>query len=255
MSFIDTHAHIYLDTFDSDVDQVMQRAAVNGIDTIILPNIDSKTIAPLHALHNAYPDRTIPLMGLHPTHVKENHEEELDVILQQVKKYDYKGIGEIGIDLYWDTTFQEQQTEVFKRQLQMARAMNLPVVIHARNSFNEILRIVKMKEFEGITGIFHAYTGDRNLAREITSLGFLLGIGGILTFKNSGLSEVVEEIDLEHIVLETDSPFLAPVPYRGKRNESSFLIHVAQKLAAIKKATIDEVGEITTRNAKKLFKI
>ena len=254
MQFIDTHAHIYLDAFEKDVDQVMERAAGNSIDIIILPNIDSKTIAPLHVLHDAYPDRTIPLMGLHPTHVKENFEGELKIILQQLEKYNYKGIGEIGIDLYWNTAFQEQQTEVFIRQLRVARSLNLPVVIHARNSFNEILKVVRMKEFEGLTGIFHAFTGNTDLAKDIISLGFKLGIGGILTFKNSNLEEVIHEIDLEHIVLETDSPFLAPVPFRGKRNESSYIIYIAQKLAAIKNISVSELGEITTRNAKELFK-
>ncbi len=255
MQFIDTHAHIYLDVFDNDIDLIVQRAAKNGISKIILPNIDSKTINRLHSLYDAYPEQMIPLMGLHPTHVNEDYEKELDIILQQFNTYSYKGIGEIGIDLYWDTDSLEQQIVVFRRQLEVALQSNLPVVIHARNSFNEILNIVRLKEFEGITGIFHAFTGDLPLAREITSLGFMLGIGGILTFKNSNLSEVVKEVDLEYIVLETDSPYLAPVPYRGKRNESSYLIHTAQKLAEIKRLTMDEVGEITTRNVKELFKI
>ncbi len=255
MQLIDTHAHIYLDVFNNDIDQVVQRAAKNGISKIILPNIDSKTINRLHSLYDAYPEQMIPLMGLHPTHVKKDYKKELDIILQQLHSFSYKGIGEIGIDLYWDTDSLEEQIAVFRRQLEMALQLNLPVVIHARNSFNEILNIVKKKEFEGITGIFHAFTGDLSLAREITSMGFMLGIGGILTFKNSNLSEVVKEVDLEHIVLETDSPYLAPVPYRGKRNESSYLIHTAQKLAEIKGLAVDEVGEITTCNVKELFKI
>ena len=255
MSLIDTHAHIYLDEFDNDRDQVIRRAAETGIENILLPNIDSNTIQSLHSLCDRYPDRLIPLMGLHPSHVKENYESELDKILKQIKKFPYKGIGEIGIDLYWDQTYLKQQLIVFERQLEVALSLNLPVVIHARNSFSEIMDIVKLEKFRGLTGVFHAYTGDVNLAMEISSMGFMLGIGGILTFKNSNLPEVVKAVDIGNIVLETDSPYLAPVPCRGKRNESSYLIHVAQKLAQIKGLSIGETGNITTSNAKKLFNI
>ncbi len=255
MQLIDTHAHIYLDEFDNDRDQVIRRAAENGIEKIVLPNIDSKTIHSLHLLCDRYPGQLIPLMGLHPTHVKENYKSELDKILQQIKKFPYKGIGEIGIDLYWDQTYLEQQLEVFERQLEVALSLNLPVVIHARNSFSEIMNIVKLEKFNGLKGVFHAYTGDVNLAMDIISRDFRLGIGGILTFKNSNLPEVVKAVDIGHIILETDSPYLAPVPYRAKRNESSYLIHVAEKLAQIKGLSIDEIGNITTYNAKELFNI
>ena len=255
MQLIDTHSHIYLDDFRDDIDQVLHRAFDSGVGKIILPNIDSGTIRPLHVLTDKYPERLIPLMGLHPTHVKENHKEELGSILRQLQNFPYKGIGEIGIDLYHDRRFLEQQIEVFEKQLGEAIRLNLPVVIHARDSFQEILNVVKQKKYSELTGIFHAFTGDKYLAQEITSMGFFLGIGGILTFKNSNLQEVLQVIDISQIVLETDSPYLAPVPYRGKRNESSYLIHIVRKLADIKGLTPDEAGSITSGNAVRLFKL
>ncbi len=255
MQLIDTHAHLYLDDFAEDIDLTVQRAIDKGIDKIVLPNIDSNSIDQMHSLYNNYPDHMIPLMGLHPTHVKADYKTELNAIMKQIANFPYKGIGEIGIDLYWDTTYRQQQIEVFEFQLEKALLLNLPVVIHARNSFSEILNIVKLEKFKGITGIFHAFTGDLEIAEEIISLGFMLGIGGILTYKNSNLGTVIENIGLEHMVLETDSPFLAPVPYRGKRNESVYLIHIAQKLADIKSITFDDVCVITTQNAKRVFKI
>jgi len=255
MHLIDTHSHLYLDDFTGDIDEVIQRAFHCGVERIFLPNIDSDTIVPLHKLADRYPQRLIPLMGLHPTHVKENYKTELDAIFQQLKRYAYKGIGEIGIDLYHDRSFLDEQNDVFEKQLEMALMLDIPVVIHARDSFHEILRIVKQKKFEKVTGIFHAFTGNKDLAEEITSMGFMLGIGGILTYKNSKLSEVVKAIDIENIVLESDSPYLAPVPYRGTRNECSYLIYIVQKVAEIKGLTPDEVGTITSHNAKKIFKI
>lgn len=255
MQLIDTHAHLFLDDFADDIDQVVRRSMSNGIDKIVLPNIDSKSIGPLHELSEKYPQFMVPLMGLHPTHVKDDYRSELGIILDQLEKYPYKAIGEIGIDLYWDKSFLEQQIEVFEQQLDAALLFSLPVIIHARDSFNEILNSIRKLKYKGVTGIFHAYTGTADLAREITSKGFLIGIGGILTFKNAHLSEVVNEIDIKHIVLETDSPYLAPVPYRGKRNESSYLIHIVEKLAEIKGLTIEEAGNITSQNAMKLFNI
>ncbi len=255
MNYIDTHAHLYLEQFDKDIDKVISRAKESQVGKIILPNIDSKTISRLHELADHYPDICIPLMGLHPTHVKEDYEEELNTILTQLDQYPYKGVGEIGIDLYWDKSYLRQQQLAFERQLLYALKNDLPVVIHARDSFHEILEIVKENRFSELKGIFHAFTGDIKLAEEIIDLGYLLGIGGILTFKNSHLSEVMGAIDLNHLVLETDSPYLAPVPYRGKRNESSYVTIITQYLAQIKNTGIDEVSEITTANAKRLFRI
>lgn len=255
MSYIDTHAHLYLEHFSADIDEVIERSSGVDVSTIILPNIDSKTISPLHKLVDSYPDTCIPLMGLHPTHVKENYQEELEKILVQFNKYSYKGVGEIGIDLYWDKTYLRQQQYVFETQLDLASRMNLPVVIHSRESFDEILEIVRDKRFEGVQGIFHAFTGNGELAEEIIDLGYLIGIGGILTFKNSQLSNEIAAIDLNHLVLETDSPYLAPVPYRGKRNESSYVPIIAEYLAKITNVTPGQVAEITTNNARKLFGI
>lgn len=250
---IDTHSHLYLDQFESDVAEVIQRAKDENIGAIVLPNIDSNTIDSLHKLTSAYPDYLFPLMGLHPTHVKENYLQELKKIQDQSDKYNYIGIGEIGIDLYWDKTFFKEQKYVFEQQLLLALGKNLPVVIHARESFTEIIQIVKKREYKGLNGIFHAFTGDLSLAKEIIKLGFKIGIGGILTFKNSGLAETVAGIDINHIVVETDSPYLAPVPFRGKRNESSYLKYIIEKLAEVKELSTYEVAEITTKNACSVF--
>ncbi len=255
MEFIDTHAHLYLDEFKSDIDLVIRRARQEGISKIILPNIDSHSIRSLHELSGNYTDLFVPLMGLHPTHVKENYLDELSKIFHQLSMYSYSGVGEIGIDLYWDKTHIKEQVDAFRQQLFYALRNNLPVVIHARESFHEILEIVKTNEFAGLNGIFHAFTGDKKLAELIVGMGFKLGIGGILTFKNSFLKEAIQDIGLEHIVLETDSPYLAPMPFRGKRNESGYLLLVARKLAEIKKCSVEEVAEVTTHNAKMLFNL
>ncbi len=250
---IDTHSHIYLDQFKTDIAEVIQRAREENITAIILPNIDSSTIGSMHKLALEYPGYLIPLMGLHPTHVKENYREELKRVKRQFEKYTYKGVGEIGIDLYWDKTYCKEQAYVFEEQLSLALIKNLPVVIHARESFHEILEIVKKKKYRDLRGIFHAFTGDKSLAKEIINLGFKIGIGGIVTFKNSGLAETVESIDINHIVVETDSPYLAPVPFRGKRNESCYLKYIVEKLAEVKDLSVDEVIRITTQNAIDVF--
>ena len=253
MHLIDTHSHLYLPDFNDDFNDVVQRAVTSGIQKIILPNIDSATIQNLHQRVSSYPDLFIPLMGLHPTHVKKNYADELEIIVRQFEKYNYKGIGEIGIDLYWDKTFLEEQVFVFESQLRLAIEKKLPVVIHARESFDEIFKSVTKPEFKGLKGIFHAFTGDIEQAKFIINLGLKIGIGGILTYKNSGLTNVIEAIELENIVLETDSPFLPPVPYRGKRNESSYIVKIAEKIAEIKNLELNEIAEITTKNAKLIF--
>jgi len=250
---IDTHSHIYLNQFDSDVAETIQRAKDENIGSIVLPNIDSNTIDPLHRLVSEYPEYLFPLMGLHPTHVKGDYLQELEKIQVQSEKYNYIGIGEIGIDLHWDKTFFKEQKYVFEQQLLLAIKKKLPVVIHARESFTEILQIVKKKKYKELRGIFHAFTGDSRLAKEIIELGFKIGIGGILTFKNSGLDETVKAIDINHIVVETDSPYLAPMPFRGKRNESSYLKYIVEKLSEVKQLSIAEVTEITSKNAHSVF--
>jgi TatD DNase family protein len=255
MMLIDTHSHIYLPEFENDFEEVIKRAVDAGIGKIVLPNIDSFSILRIHQLATAYPDYCIPLMGLHPTSVKENFEEEIERISDQLTKYSYKGIGEIGIDLYWDKTFIKEQVYVFELQLSLAIQNDLPVVIHARNSFEEIFSSVSKPQFKGLRGIFHAFTGNVEQAKFITDRGFKIGIGGILTYKNSGLDETVKSIDLQYIVLETDSPYLPPVPMRGKRNESSFIIHTANRLAEIKNVPLNEIFKITTFNAIEIFRL
>jgi len=255
MEFVDSHAHLYLEQFRNDLDEVIDRAREKGVKHIILPNIDSKTIASMHEVARVYPDICVPLAGLHPTHVKDTFKTELENVVAHLKTYDYKAIGEIGIDLYWDKSYFKEQQLAFEYQLNLAWDNHMPVVIHARNSFNEILSIIRKKEFNSITGIFHAFTGDLELALELIDRGFLLGIGGIITFKNSHLPEVVKHVELDHLVLETDSPYLAPMPYRGKRNESSYIYHIAEKVAEIKAVTLAEVAVKTTQNAMKTFKL
>jgi TatD DNase family protein len=255
MRFIDTHSHIYLDDFDEDIDEVITRALNCGIDTIVLPNIDVLSIERLHRLANRFPNHCIPLMGLHPTHVKENFEIELNKIFNQFDTYKYKAVGEIGIDLYWDKTFFNEQVVAFETQMDFAIKHDIPVVIHARESFNEIFKCVSKPQFSGLKGVFHAFTGSLEQAKWIIDRGFLLGIGGVVTFKNTKLVEVVNAIDLGNLVLETDSPFLTPSPHRGKRNESSYIRIIAEKIAEIKKTSLEEVARITTENALKLFKI
>lgn len=255
MRLVDTHSHIYLEEFDQDIDEVLDRCRDAQIEKIVLPNIDSKTIAGLHSLAESYPAVCIPLMGLHPTHVKGDYKSELNTVLSQFDTYIYKGVGEIGIDLYWDQTFRKEQTEAFTIQLRFALQKDLPVVIHARNSQEEILEIIEKKEFNDLRGVFHAFTGDLQVASRIIRQRFKIGIGGILTFKNSGLADTVKDIDIKHIVLETDSPYLAPTPYRGKRNESSYVRLVAEKLSEVKGIPVEEVAEITTLNAFELFQL
>jgi TatD DNase family protein len=255
MYLIDTHSHLYLPDFDSDIDEVVHRALASGVQKIILPNIDSASITKLQNLVTAYNNVFMPLMGLHPTHVKNNYKDELEIISQQLESYVYKGIGEIGVDLYWDKSYLNEQIIAFEMQLAIAIQKNLPVVIHARESFDEIFRSVTKPEFIGLRGIFHAFTGNIEQAQYIIKLGLKLGIGGMLTYKNSSLVQVIENVGLEHLVLETDSPYLPPVPYRGKRNESSYVVKVAEKIAELKNIDVSEVAEITTKNAREIFGI
>jgi TatD DNase family protein len=253
MYLIDTHTHLYLDEFKDDRDKVISRAMEQGVKKFFLPNIDSSSIDAMLNLTNLYPQNCYPMMGLHPTSVNANYKSELEVVKDQLKHLRYFAIGEVGIDLYWDMTFKHEQIKAFKEQVECSLEYKLPLVIHSRNSIDLIISILKEFESSEIRGVFHSFTGNIKQAEEAIALGFILGIGGIVTFKNSMLDKVVEQIDISHIVLETDSPYLAPVPKRGKRNESSYLVHIADKIAQIHQMDITQVAKMTTRNALYLF--
>lgn len=255
MNFIDTHTHLYAEEFDADRNTVIQGCLENGITKLYLPNVDSESIPRMLQLEKDYPGMCIPMMGLHPCSVKENYKEELAIVKEWLGKRKFAAIGEIGIDLYWDKTFIEEQKETFRLHIQWALEYSLPIVIHCREAFDEIYEVLASIP-QLPPGIFHCFSGNLEQANKVIALGgFKLGIGGVLTFKNSGLDKVIEQIDMKHLVLETDSPYLAPVPYRGKRNESTYLRIIARKLAEIKQMSLEEVAEITTANAREIFSI
>jgi TatD DNase family protein len=256
MKIIDTHSHIYSEEFDDDIDDVIARARAAGVEKILLPNIDVSSLSRLHDTADRYKDYCIPMMGLHPTSVGKDWQSELDTIKQQLKTRSYIAIGEIGIDLYWDKTFEQEQKNVFEEQLRWSIEYDLPVVIHSRDAIAECIECVRNVGSEQLRGVFHSFGGTIEELQNILSLkNFLLGINGVVTFKNSTLSTVLKHTDLSHIVIETDAPYLSPVPYRGKRNESSYTLFVVQKLSEIYGVTDQEVGEITTNNARKLFNL
>lgn len=252
---IDTHAHIYLEDFSNDINDIIQNAYNNNVKKLILPNINSGSITNLLKISDLYPNMCFPLMGLHPTSVGEDYKKELEIVEHWFDKRKFYGVGEIGIDLYWNQSFYKQQKEVFHFQLKIAKSKKIPVVIHTRNSFEEVYRIVAEEHDDRLRGIFHCFSGNIEEAKKITDLGFLIGVGGIITFKQNNLIKVIEEIDIKNLVLETDAPYLAPIPKRGRRNESSYLIYVAQKIAEIYNMPINKVAEITTANANNLFSI
>lgn len=250
--FIDTHAHVYVEEFKSDLDSVLKKALDNGIQDIYMPNIDSTFIEVLHNVEKTYPF-CHAMMGLHPCSVGANYEQELAIIKDWIFKRQYIAIGEIGIDLYWDTTFAKKQEIVFRQQIEWALELDCPIVIHSRESLDLTISIVSEYTTKGLRGVFHCFTGNIEQGLKIIDLNFYMGIGGVLTYKNSGLDKVVGELPMSHLVLETDSPYLAPVPHRGKRNEPSYIVDVASKLATIKNLEISEIASITTNNAKNLF--
>lgn len=252
---IDTHSHIYSEEFLHDRDEALQRAYDSGIKKIILPNIDSGSIKHMLDLTDAYPHLCYPLIGLHPTSVDEEYLEELHAVEYWLGKRKFYGIGEIGIDLYWDKKFVDEQKKAFRQQISLAKQHKLPVVVHVRNSFNETYQILKEEQNGTVRGVFHCFSGDETEIKKAIDLGFLIGIGGVVTFKNSSLDQVLKSTSPENLVLETDSPYLAPVPKRGKRNETSFLIYIAQKLAEIYSIPVARIAEITTDNARNLFGI
>jgi len=253
MQLIDTHTHLFLPEFDADRNNVVQAAVNEGIGKMILPNVDTSTLAPMYEMCNTYPQHCFALTGLHPGAVDSNFEKKLKEIEDSLKNYNNIGIGEIGLDFYWDTTFKAQQLEAFKIQIDWAKTLEMPIAIHVRNSFPEVIDIVTKLKNNRLKGVFHCFTGTIEEAKEIISLGFYLGIGGIVTFKNSGLQQVLQHIAPENILLESDSPYLAPVPYRGKRNESSYVKYTALKISEIYSMSVEEIASITTQNAINLF--
>ncbi|MDA3816106.1 MAG: TatD family hydrolase [Prolixibacteraceae bacterium] len=252
---IDTHSHIYSEDYNGDMGEVVQRAFDAGVEKILLPNIDSSSIKMMLDLASSRPGSFFPMMGLHPTSVKEDYREEMEVIEYWLNKQKFYAIGEIGIDFYWDDTFRKEQEYTFRRQLQLAKAYNLPVSIHTRNSFEVAMRIVDEENNGSLTGVFHCFTGTADQAKEIIARGFKIGVGGIVTFKNAGIDKMVAQLSPEDILLETDSPYLAPVPNRGKRNESSYIVHILKKVSDIFDIPENDIARITSKNAEQLFKI
>ncbi len=255
MILIDTHCHLYLDDFKNDIEQVIQSAQSLGVSKFYLPAIDSEVINDMLLLETRYPGICIPMIGLHPCSVKENFKQELQIVEEWLDNRNFVAIGEIGLDFYWDTTFSSQQYAAFEFQMQMALNKQLPIVIHTRNAMKETIEAVLPFAEKGLHGIFHCFSGNEDQAKHIIDMNFYLGIGGVITYKNAGLAEVISKIDLKHLVLETDAPYLTPVPFRGKRNESSYLKYVVEKIALVKNISVEEVAVITTTNAEKIFGI
>lgn len=253
MKLIDTHTHLYLSEFEDDIANVLDYSINSNVVKHILPSIDSSHFNNMMNLVNNFPSNFFPLIGLHPCSVKENWEFELDFVKEKLNEQKFFGIGEVGIDLYWDKTFIEEQKKAFEAQIQLALDNNLALVIHQRNSFDEVFEVLSKFDNQKFKGVFHCFAGDVETANKCIDLGFFIGVGGVVTFKNSLMSEVVNNVDLKHLVLETDSPYLAPVPYRGKRNQSSYLQIIAKKVSEIKECSINEVAKITTENAERLF--
>ena len=255
MILTDTHTHLYSEAFEEDRDIVIRNAIDNGVSRFFIPAIDSTYSQSMLDLQQKYPEHIYLMMGLHPTHVKENFKDELDHVKEMLLEHKFFAVGEIGIDLYWDKTFLKQQQEAFRFQIQLAKKYQLPIVIHCRDAFDEIFEVLEEEKGNDLYGIFHCFTGTLEQARRAISYNMKLGIGGVVTFKNGKIDTFLKEIDLKHIVLETDSPYLAPVPYRGKRNESAYLIEVLKKLSDIYAVNEEVIATITTQNSKEVFGI
>lgn len=254
MILTDTHTHLYSKEFDTDRTALIESAMRIGIKRFFMPNVDSESIAPMFQVEKQFPDNCFAMMGLHPCSVNATWQHELQVVKHWLSKRKFVGIGEIGIDLYWDKTFFQQQQDVFRAQIELAKQYDLPYIIHSRNSFDEVMEIVSEFKNSDIKALFHCFSGNVEQAEKVIDSGnFKLGIGGVVTFKNSGLDKVVEAIDLKHLVLETDAPYLAPVPYRGKRNDPDNIIWIARKIADIKNISIEEVAAVTTQNSIEIF--
>lgn len=255
MNLTDTHTHLYSEQFDNDRNEMMQRALKAGVTRFFIPAIDTTYTSKMYDLEAQYPDNIFLMMGLHPTHVKENYKEELAFVESELARRKFYAIGEIGLDLFWDKSTLEIQKEAFQYQIQLAKKYNLPINIHCRDAFDEVFEVLEKEKDDKLFGIFHCFTGTLEQAQRAIYLNMKLGIGGVSTFKNSKIDQFLHQINLQHIVLETDSPYLAPVPYRGKRNESSYVLLVAQKLAQIYDCSVAEIAQITTENSKAVFGI
>ena len=256
MKWVDTHTHLYSEQFDEDSDEMIQRAFRNGVETLLLPNIDKESIQPMLDLVEKYPTQCYAMMGLHPGSVGADWAEQLSLMKPYFSSHKMIAVGEIGMDLYWDQTFIEEQKQAFRQQIDWAKELQLPIVIHARDAFDEIFEIIDDTIDERLSGVFHCFTGDSEQANKVLSYpNFFMGIGGVITYRKAALDEVLANVPLEKMMMETDSPYLPPVPYRGKRNESSYLVHSAQKLADTHQIKLSELAEITSNNAKNLFKI
>lgn len=255
MIITDTHTHLYSDEFDQDRDEMIQRAIQEGISRFFIPAIDSSCTQSMYDLEKNYPDNVFLMMGLHPTYVKEDYLVELEHVEEELAKRKFYAIGEIGIDLYWDKTHLKEQQIAFRKQIQLAKKYKLPIVIHCREAFDEIFEILEDEKSTDLYGIFHCFTGTYEQALQAISYNMKLGIGGVVTFKNGKIDQFLNQIDLKHIVLETDSPYLAPVPFRGKRNESSYLVNVVDKLAQIYGLSANDIASTTTENSKVIFGI
>lgn len=255
MIITDTHTHLYSEAFEEDRAEMMQRAFDQGVQRFFVPAIDSTYIKSMLDLEAGYPENVFLMMGLHPTHVKENYKAELAIVEEWLAKRKFYAVGEIGVDLYWDKTFLKEQQEAFAHQIRLAKKYQLPIVIHCRDAFDEVFEVLEQEKGEGLFGIFHCFTGTMEQAQKAISYNMKLGIGGVVTFKNGKIDQFLHNVGLEHIVLETDAPYLAPTPYRGKRNESSYIVNVLQKLSSIYGMPEEEIAEITTKNSKDIFGI
>jgi TatD DNase family protein len=255
MIITDTHTHLYSEAFDMDRDEMMSRALEAGVSRFFVPAIDSTYTEAMYALERKYPEHVFLMMGVHPTHIKEDYKKELNHVKTALKQRKFAAIGEIGIDLYWDKSTLKQQQDAFRTQIQWAKHYQLPIVIHCRDAFDEVFEVLEEEKSEDLFGIFHCFTGTMEQAHKAISYNMKLGIGGVVTFKNGKIDQFLEQIDLAHIVLETDAPYLAPVPYRGKRNESAYILEVLEKLSLIYGKSMEEIAQITTNNSKNIFKI
>lgn len=255
MIFTDTHTHLYSEAFDEDRQQMIHRAIEKGVSRFFIPAIDSNYTSAMYDLEEKFPSHVFLMMGLHPTSVNENFQAELAHVSEEFSKRNFIAVGEIGIDLYWDKTFLPQQIEAFRFQIQLAKTKNLPIVIHCRDAFDEIFDVLEREKHDNLRGIFHCFTGTKEQAEQAIGFGMKLGIGGVLTFKNGKIDQFMDQISLTDIVLETDAPYLAPKPYRGKRNESAFLFEIAQKLSEVKNVSLEEIAAVTTKNAEEIFGI
>lgn len=253
--YIDTHSHIYDEAFDTDRELVFQRALEVGVEMVLLPNTDESTIKPMMDFYESHPDNCRMMMGLHPEGVKEDYKRHLSVIEKEMERQCWVGVGEIGLDLYWDKTFEKQQVEVLREQLSWAKQLRLPVSLHTREAFDLMFKVLEQEQDGSLKGVFHCFNGTKEQADIAMSLGFHLGLGGVITYKNCDVKSFLNEIPLNKILLETDDPYLPPVPYRGKRNEIAYMTEVAKKIAEIKQIDINEVAEATSNNTRQLFNL